>query len=159
MVVLPHAWPVATKESNIISQIDIEKGLNLLDQFPFIYAQTLKVPTVYVNTVGSTSNMIGLLGKIMSPEHFSFQGKSKIISQEGTLLASLDHKESSTFSDVLLQEKGFQVNLPKVYSKGGLHEGSAMLRRVIMPLDKLCGHLYYFLKQKERKQKTKGSEI
>ncbi|TVP86098.1 MAG: carbon-nitrogen hydrolase family protein [Acholeplasmataceae bacterium] len=149
VVVLPHAWPVASVENKIISRQDIEDARALLTSYPLVYPRYLHIPALFINTVGDMQTMKGLLGKFITPDAFSFQGMSTICDQNRNFIGQLDHQEGILTGTIVIQRPTIKWEMPKTYQKGWLHQGSTIIRHVIMPLDGLLGRLNYALRKKK----------
>lgn len=151
-VVLPYAWPVASTINAMITKKDVDNAMDLLDTYPFVYSTHLKIPTLFVNAVGKMQPMVGLLGKLMTVDAFSFKGHSKIISFDNHVVAEAAGDEEIISGTITVNHPLKTVSQPKVYSKGWLHQGSFMLRCILMPVDGLLGRIYYFFSGKRRNQ-------
>ncbi len=150
LLLMPHGSPMPYKTSKVITEADVEQIQEKTLSIPTLYAQALGVPAVFVNAVGALQPMAGLLGKFMTPEHFRLRGFSRIVDSDGALLGALDEEEGVLVAEVTLDLARKRYIAPPDYD-GWLHEGSAMTRKVMAPLDIAIGRATYALSRKRRR--------
>jgi len=151
LMLMPHAWPTLYRTSGLASEEDMLRMEKEMIGFAPLYASLLGVPAVFVNAVGTMGRMPGLVGKLMNPGLFRLQGLSRIVDLDGTLKGALGKKEGVLVSEVTLDPSRKQHKKPKDYG-GWLHPGSALLRKVIMPLDLAWSIVYYRFNLERRKK-------
>lgn len=150
LLLMPHGSPMPYKTSKIISAADIEQIREKTVALTTLYAETLGVPVVFTNAVGALQPMAGLLGKFMTPEHFRLRGFSRITDSDGALLGALGEEEGVLVAAVTLDPARKRYIAPPDHD-GWLHEGSAMTRKVMLPLDIAVGRASYALSRKRRR--------
>ena len=150
MLLMPHGSPMPYKTSKVISEADIEQIREKVISLSTLYAEALGVPVIFANGVGAMQPMAGLLGKFMTPEHFRLRGLSRITDSDGALLGALGEEEGILAAEVTLDPARKRYIAPPDYD-GWLHEGSAMTRKVIFPLDITLGRASYALSRKRRR--------
>lgn len=155
LLLMPHGSPMPYKTSKVITEADIEQIQEKTLSIPALYVQALGVPVIFVNAVGALQPMTGLLGKFMTPEHFRLRGFSRIIDSDGALLGELGEEEGVLVREVTLDPARKHYIAPPDHD-GWLHEGSAMTRKVIAPLDITVGRAFYALSRKRRRLATRS---
>ena len=150
LLLMPHGSPMPYKTSKVISEADIEQSREKTVSLTSLYAAALGVPVVFANAVGALQPMAGLLGKFMTPEHFRLRGFSRITDSDGTLLGALGEEEGVLVAEVTLDPARKRYIAPPDHD-GWLHEGSAMTRKVMFPLDIAVGRTFYALSRKRRR--------
>lgn len=130
ILLMPHAWPTLEKGS----QNEIELACEI--------TQLLKVPIVFANAIGSMEAMQGLMGKLMTPKKFQLRGNSCLINSVGNIVASLGSDPGFIIGDVELG-KISQENAPVPDYSGWIHQGSWLLRNIIIPFDIWRGQKIY----------------
>jgi N-carbamoylputrescine amidase len=150
MLLMPHGSPMPYKTSKVISEADIERAIGNTVSMTTLYAEALGTPVLFANAVGALQPMAGLLGRFMTPEHFRLRGFSRITDSDGALLGELGEEEGVLVSEVTLDPARKRYTAPPDYN-GWLHEGSAMTRKVILPLDIAVGRASYALSRKRRR--------
>jgi hypothetical protein len=94
--------------------------------------------------------LAGLLGRVMDPDVFRLQGGSRIIDSDGMLKAELGSGEGVIAADITLDPARKRSLKPPSYA-GWLHQGSAIARNNIIPLDIAFGVLSYALDPNRRR--------
>ena len=149
MLLMPHGSPMPYKTAKLISEADIEQAREKTASLATLYAGLLGVPVIFVNAVGALQPMAGLLGKFITPELFRLRGQSRIADSDSALLGDLGEEEGVLVTEVTLDPARKRYTAPPDYD-GWLHEGSAMTRKVILPLDIAAGRASYALSRKRR---------
>jgi N-carbamoylputrescine amidase len=144
LMLMPHAWPTLYKASKLAKEEDLLQMEEDVIRLAPLYAGLLGVPVVFVNAVGVMGQMSGLFGKIMDPTLFRLQGLSRIVDSDGTLKGALGKKEGVLVTEVTLDPSQRRYEQPKDYD-GNLNPGSALLRKVILPVDIALGTMAYRL--------------
>jgi N-carbamoylputrescine amidase len=133
-MLMPHASPAPFKTSAKIS----EKDIALFEQQPYMVAATyskyLRVPTIYVNAVGSFPKLMGGFGVKSFNENFRLMGGSLIVDAEGKLIAKMGSKEGYEISAITLGTTSETPVMPSVYHGKWLHPGNTLYRYLIMPM-------------------------
>lgn len=142
LVMMPHAWPTPHRTSKLVKEEDLRQMEEDVISLAPRYADLLGVPIVFVNAVGAMGGMTGVFGKIMDPDVFRLQGLSRIVDSDGTLKGALGKEEGLLVAEVTLDPSRKRYERPKDYD-GNLTPGSALLRRVILPLDIALGQIVY----------------
>ena len=150
ILLMPHGSPMPYKTSKVISEADIEQTKEKVISLGTLYAEALGVPVIFANGVGAMQPMAGLLGRFMTPEHFRLRGFSRITDSDGALLGALSEEEGVLVTEVTLDPARKRYIAPPDYD-GWLHEGSAMTRRVMFPLDIAVGRAFYALSRERRR--------
>jgi predicted amidohydrolase len=154
LLLMPHAWPTPYTTTRLVSEQDRQEQYAKTKQLPHYYAQLLGVPVIFVNQVGSMGRLSGFLGRIMKPEIFRLEGRSRIVDSDGTLKGELEAEEGLIIADVTLGRARQPAVEPKSYG-GWIDPGSALARKIIIPLDILFGRLRYTLSS-QRRRKARG---
>ena len=150
LLLMPHGSPMPYRTSKVITEADIEQIQEKTLSIPTLYAQALGVPAIFCNAVGALQPMTGLLGKFMTPANFRLRGFSRIVDSDGALLGALGEEEGVLVREVTLDPARKRYIAPPDHD-GWLHEGSAMTRKVIAPLDIAIGRAFYALSRKRRR--------
>ncbi len=130
LLIMPHAWPT------------MQDGLRDEWDFATTISHTLKVPTIFVNGVGSMQPLQGIMGKLMTPEKFELRGKSCIIDAKGQMMGGLDCEPGILVREVALGKLSNEKTIIPNYD-GWVHPGSRLLRKLIIPLDIWRGKKVY----------------
>ncbi len=138
---MPHAWATPLGTNKMIKESDFERIRKDLNEFPVTIAKALGVPSVFVNQLGDMPQMKGILGRLMSPKKFKLQGHSKIIDSNGNILAEMKNEEGFILAEVELKTATRKNKIPNY--NGWTHEGSKLLRKIIIPLDLFFGKRKY----------------
>ena len=138
---MPHAWATPLKADNMVKESDFERIRKDLNEFPVTIAKALEVPSVFVNQIGEMPQMNGILGRLMSPKKFKLQGHSKIIDSNGNILSAMEDKEGFIIAEVELKAATRKNDIPNY--NGWTHDGSKLLRKIIIPLDLYFGKRSY----------------
>ena len=103
----------------------------------------LKCPVVFINQVGTMDNMLGLFGKLMTPDNYRLQGFSRIIESNGNVLSEINDNEGIIYSDIDItkNETGGHAKVPNY--NGWVHEGSFVIRKILAPIDIAIGQMTY----------------
>ena len=130
LLIMPHAWP------------SIEQQDSELRDFVKTVRDLVKVPVVFVNPVGTMDRMRGLFGSIMARMGFGLRGHSMILDRRGKELAGL--KLETGLLSAELGEGRSDEPFPLVPDyAGSIVPGSAIIRRVIIPIDVFFGKRFY----------------
>jgi N-carbamoylputrescine amidase len=151
LILMPHAWPTPVRTTRLVSERDIREQREKPQQLAALYARCLGVPVAFVNGIGRMAPLAGLLGRVMPPDVFYLEGRSRIIDSDGTLKAALGDEAGVITADVTLDRSRKRSIKPPSYA-GWLHPGSAIARNVIIPLDIAFGVLSYRLDPRRRRK-------
>jgi N-carbamoylputrescine amidase len=157
LMLMPHAWPTPVRTTGLVSEQDIREQRAKPQQLAALYARCLGVPVVFLNGIGRMARLAGLLGRVMDPEVFRLEGRSRIIDSDGTLKVELGNEEGVMTADVTLDPARKRSLTPPSY-RGWLHPGSAIARHVIIPLDIVFGVLSYTL-DPLRRRRARNSQL
>lgn len=142
LIIMPHAWATPFCISQYTKQKDIDNAKTFVDSLGQIYADTLGVPVVFVNAIGSVPPMPGILGKLITPEYYCLQGGSSIFSPHDSPLCC-ENGEGYVMDEIEIGKHETRLkDEPKVYT-GWLHPGSIIARKIIIPFDTMKGRQYY----------------
>lgn len=141
LIILPHAWATPKTSSKLISEKDIFQAEQDLKTLGKLYAQYLKIPTIFINPWGIMPPMIGLFGKMMSSDLFTLNGSSAIFLPNGHAFYCQDQENQMTIDVDMTRSKG-EPKEPKFYY-GWIHKGSWMIRKILMPLEIRKGQRFY----------------
>ncbi|TVQ28036.1 MAG: carbon-nitrogen hydrolase family protein [Spirochaetaceae bacterium] len=150
LMLMPHGSPMPYKTSNVISENDIVETVEKALSVPGLYTDSLGIPAVFVNAVGTLQPMAGLLGKFITPETFRLRGFSRIVDSDGTVIARLGEEEGLIVGNITLDPSRKTFRTPPDHG-GWLHRGSWMTRNVLMPVDLAVGRLSYAVSRKRRR--------
>jgi N-carbamoylputrescine amidase len=150
LVLMPHAWPTPTRIGGPVSTYDLQQAKEHMEALPLVYARALGVPVVFVNQVGPIARIAGLIGRLMDPAQFRCQGQARIVDSDGDVVGSLGDEEGIIVADVTLDPARRQEGMPRSYG-GWVLPGSALPRKVIIPLDATVGTLRYRLRSARRR--------
>jgi N-carbamoylputrescine amidase len=157
LMLMPHAWPTPVRTTRLVSERDMREQRDRPQQLAALYARCLGVPVVFVNGIGRMAPLAGLLGRVMDPDVFRLEGRSRIVDSDGALKAALADEAGVITADVTLDPSRKLRIQPPSYG-GWLHPGSAIARNVIIPLDIAFGVLSYRLDpMRERKARQVAS--
>ncbi len=130
ILLMPHAWPT------------LETGSQDETEFALRIVQLLKIPIAFANGIGEMEPMQGLMGKLMSPSKFKLRGKSCIINSNGIIVASLSSEAGFIMNEVELGKISNEKAKVPDFS-GWIHDGSWLLRNIIIPFDIWRGEKIY----------------
>jgi predicted amidohydrolase len=99
-----------------VSERDIREQREKPQELAALYASCLGVPVVFVNGVGQMARLAGLLGRVLDPEVFRLEGRSRILDSDGTLKAELGAEEGLIAADVSLDPLRKRCMRPESYS-------------------------------------------
>lgn len=150
LVLMPHAWPTPVRVGGPVSARDLEQTNKHMEVLPLVYARHLGVPVVFVNQVGRIAPLAGLIGKLMDPNQFRCQGQARIIDSDGRVAGSLGDEEGVIVADVTLDPARKKASEPPSYG-GWVLPGSALPRKVVIPLDTVVGMLMYRVHEGRRR--------
>ncbi|MFO7584717.1 MAG: carbon-nitrogen hydrolase family protein [Anaerolineales bacterium] len=153
ILLMPHASPMLFKTSKHAKEADIERMRENTLSLTTLYAELLGVPVMFVNPVGELQPMSGLLGKFMTPASFRLRGMSRIADSDGVLVGEMDEQEGILVAEVTFDPARKRSGTPVDYD-GWLHRGSAVTRKVLIPIDNITGRLFYGL-SRERQRMAK----
>jgi hypothetical protein len=94
--------------------------------------------------------MAGLIGKLMNPAVWRFQGRSRIVGSDGRLAGEMGDEEGILLADVALDPQLRRTAEPMSYG-GWVLPGNALARKVVIPLDAAVGTLSYRLRAGRRR--------
>jgi len=151
LVLMPHAWPTPAKAGGPVKDADIAVQQARMTELPVLYARALGVPVVFANQVGPLARMGGLLGRLMSPKIYRLRGQSRIIDSDGSVLAELAEQEGVVVAGAVL-DPGRKHYQPQPGFGGWLQPGSALARKVIIPLDTAAAGACYRLSRERRRK-------
>lgn len=141
LIILPHAWATPKTSSKLISEKDIFQAEQDLKTLGKLYAQYLKIPTIFINPWGIMPPMIGLFGKMMSSDLFTLNGSSAIFLPNGKTFYCQDQENQITI-DIDMTMMKSETRGPKFYY-GWLHKGSWVIRKILMPWEIKKGRRFY----------------
>jgi N-carbamoylputrescine amidase len=101
--------------------------------------------------VGRMDRLAGLLGRVMDPEVFRLQGRSRIVDSGCNAQGRAWHDEGVIAADITLDPARKRSFIPPSYG-GWVHPGSALARKIIIPLDVVVGVLSYTLEPRRRRK-------
>ena len=130
ILIMPHAWP--TMQGGSKDEWD----------FAATISHSLKVPVIFVNSVGSIQPLQGIMGKLMTPEKFALRGRSCIVDAKGQMVGSLDCEPGILVKEAALGKLSNEKQIIPNYD-GWVHPGSGLLRKIIIPLDIWHGKRVY----------------
>jgi N-carbamoylputrescine amidase len=134
LMLMPHASPSPFETNAQISKSDLEH----FEQQPYVVASTyskyLRVPTVYVNAVGSFPEFIGGIGVKAFNKSFRLMGGSLITNPAGDLVLKMGSNEGYEISSISIGPTAEPPITPVVYHKEWLHQGNALYRYLVMPV-------------------------
>ena len=153
LLLMPHASPVPYRMSTLIKESDIMEAEGKIRDFAKLYAGFFGIPTVLVNQVGSIEGerWPGILGRLVTPEHFIYPGFSTIVDSDTIIKAQLQKQEGVIVADVTLDPARKRCTPIPDYG-GWIHPGSAIFRRIILGIDISWGKLQYRLGGGTRKK-------
>jgi len=132
-MLMPHASPAPYKTSPQIA----EKDIALFEKQPYMvasaYSKYLRVPTVYVNAVGSFPEFSGGFGAKSFNESFRLLGGSLITNGDGEIIVKMDSKEGYEIAAITLHSTLEKSVMPDIYHGKWLHPGNGLYRYLIMP--------------------------
>jgi predicted amidohydrolase len=143
MLLMPHAWPTPYKIGNGVKQEDIEFQNKELRELPIEMAKFLNCPVVFINQVGTMEKMLGLFGKLMTPDNYRLQGYSRIIESNGNVLSEMNDNEGIIYSDIDISQNKAIEYVPVPNYNGWIHEGSFIARKILAPIDIAIGQRKY----------------
>jgi N-carbamoylputrescine amidase len=151
LVLMPHAWPIPRVARGVVKDHDVREQLDHMRTLPVLYATALGVPAVFANLVGPFPRIPGVLGALLDPAVFALGGQSRVIDSDGAVRASVDVEEGAAVGDVALDPT--RKHLGAVPDHGGwLLKGSAVSRKLLVPLDIALGQVSYALSLKRAKK-------
>jgi N-carbamoylputrescine amidase len=162
LLLMPHASPVPYRTSTLIKESDISKAEEKIRDLAKFYAGLFGVPVVLVNQVGSIEGerWPGILGRLVTPEHFIYPGFSTIVDSDTIVKAQIQKQEGVIVTDVTLDPTRKRCTPIPDYG-GWIHPGSAIFRRILLGIDVSWGKFCYRLDGGTRRKivarKTKES--
>jgi N-carbamoylputrescine amidase len=157
VILMPHAWPTPSKAAGLVSEDDVATQRRRMIELPSLYARSLGVPVVFVNQIGPLMPIGGILGRLMNPRIWRLCGQSRIIDSDGCLLGQLAEQEGVLTAVATMDPRRKHYRQPPSYG-GWLQPGSALARKVIIPLDILTGTLTYS-RSRERARKARACAV
>jgi hypothetical protein len=149
LVLMPHAWPTPARAAGLVSAADVAGQQRRMVDLPSLYARSLGVPVVFVNQIGPLAPIGGILGRLMNPTIWRLRGQSRIVDSDGALLGALAEQEGILTAAASLDPSRRRY-LPQPSYGGWLQPGSALARKLIIPLDILTGRLSYTISPERR---------
>lgn len=161
LMLMPHASPAPTRPGGLVNEHDITGARAKARGMAPLYARLLGVPAVFVNQVGPMGGCRGrrpgILFKLLDPDNFRLTGLSTIADTGGQVKAELGwNEEGIVIADVTLDPARKARIRPESHG-GWLHPGSAVLRRLILPLDGALGRLSYALSPSRKRRARRVS--
>jgi N-carbamoylputrescine amidase len=144
LVLMPHAWPTPARAAGLVSEADVRLQRERVGDLPRLYARLLGVPVVFVNQVGPLLPIGGILGRLMDPGIWRLRGRSMIVDSDGSVAGQLSEEEGALVGTVSMDLARGRFEEPTGFG-GWLQPGSALARRVFIPLDIATGRLSYAL--------------
>jgi N-carbamoylputrescine amidase len=141
-VLMPHAWPVPARAAGAIKQEDVQVAQADMLRLAPLYAELLGVPAVFANLSGPIAPMSGILGMFLRPDIYHLAGGSQIIDANGTRLAALQTEPGWIAADITLDPECKRRTPPPDHG-GWVREGSAISRKLLVPLDITLGKWSY----------------
>jgi N-carbamoylputrescine amidase len=150
VILMPHAWPTPVRAAGLVSAADVAAQQRRMIELPALYACALGVPVAFANQVGPLEPIGGILGRLMDPAVWRLQGQSRIVDSDGTVLGALSDQEGVLTATARMNPGLWHYREPSGYG-GWLQPGSAVARRVVIPLDIGAGRLSYALSRRRRR--------
>lgn len=152
LVVMPHAAPMLVEPSRAGGAADIAAQHERMQGLPVLYAKALGVPVVFANQVGPFGRVSGLIGSAMTRLNLRLLGLSRIVDCDGSVVAELGEEEGVAVAGVVL-DPARKVFDPPPDHHGRVYPASAVLRRVVYPLDIGLGRIAYRLGTRGRRRR------
>jgi N-carbamoylputrescine amidase len=133
-MLMPHASPAPYKTGPNISEKDQEVFEKQPYEVASAYSKYLRVPTIYVNAVGSFPEFMGGFAVKSFYESFRLLGGSLITDSNGELVAKMGSEEGYEVTGITLGNASGEPVTPPVYHGKWLHPGSTVYRYIIMPM-------------------------
>lgn len=143
VLIMPHACPTPFKTNNNITIEDIENQRKELNELPMNLSNILDVPTIFINQIGSFEPMDGIFGKLMDPEYFQMEGFSKIVDKGKVIIGEAADQEGILIGEIEIKAKSNLIVNEIPNYQGWIHPGSKIVRKIIGPIDVLCGQFVY----------------
>ncbi len=148
LLLMPHAAPVPYRTGGLVNEKDIPEAHESLSQMTPRYARLIGIPVMFINQVGprGTEKWFGMLGSLMSPEHFKIGGLSTIADLDGAVCAWLDDSaEGLIVADVTLDPSRKITTHPVGHGRygGGFVTPHPALFEAICAVDAFFGQLHY----------------
>lgn len=107
LLLMPHAWPLPTEPSRLVSREDIERQRANMTELPARYARGLGIPAAFTNLSGTLDlggeRSPGFLGALLPPpEKYGFPGYAAIHAASGEILRSRADGEGWIVGEVVL---------------------------------------------------------
>lgn len=132
-MIMPHANPSPYKTGPNISEADLTR----FKEFPHLvasaYSKHMRVPSVYVNPVGTFPEFMGGFGVKSFNENFHLAGGSLITDASGDMITKMDHQEGYITATIKPGKTTQNPEKPTIYHGKWLHPGSAIYRYLILP--------------------------
>jgi N-carbamoylputrescine amidase len=132
-MLMPHAAPSPYKTGSQITEDDIVRFNN----FPYLvasaYSNYLRVPSIYVNPVGTYPEFMGGFGVKSFNEDFQLMGGSIITNASGDMITKMDTKEGYITASITPGKTDQEPEKPVIYHQKWLHPGNAIYRYLILP--------------------------
>jgi len=153
LFLMPHASPVPYRTSTLIKESNISNAGEKIRNLAQLYAGLFGIPVVLVNQVGDIEGerWPGILGRLITPEHFNYPGFSTIVDSNIVVKAQLQKQEGVIVADVTLDPTHKRCTPIPDYG-GWIHPGSTILRKIILGIDISWGKLQYKLSKGTRKK-------
>jgi N-carbamoylputrescine amidase len=150
VILMPHAWPTPARAAGLVSAADVAAQQRRMIELPALYARALGVPVAFANQIGPLQPIGGILGRLMDPTIWRLRGQSRIVDADGTVCDALSDQDGVVTAKTIMDPGLWHYTPPRDYG-GWLQPGSALARRVIIPLDIGTGRLTYSLSRQRRR--------
>lgn len=126
VILMPHAWAMSVDKDNHVRRENIVKT-DFLGQ---TYAEAFGVPVIFANAKGDVEQMAGITGKLM--KDYRLMGQSGVYFPDGRVM-HFDVREICSF-EADISKPGALTKEIRFYD-GYIDKGSALFRKVVLPLD------------------------
>ena len=132
-ILMPHANPAPYKTGSQISADDLAHFSKLPYLVASAYSNYLRVPSVYVNMVGTFPEFMGGFGVKSFNENFQLLGGSIITDASGDMITKMGADEGYITATITPGKTAQEPEKPVIYHKKWLHPGSAIYRTFVLP--------------------------
>jgi len=159
LMLMPHAWPGPSADSNQINQELILRSREKARDLACIYAKLLGVPVVFTNHVGpiGRERWMGIIGSKIDPDSTSMIGMATISDANGCLVAQADDSTET----IITAELDLHPSVQRIQSEparfgnygGGWLDASAssnFLRDLVCYIDSFLGSMNYKISSERR---------
>ena len=126
LILMPHAWAMSVKEDGSVKRENKIKT----DFLCKAYSEAFGVPVVFANARGQVEQMAGITGKLM--KDYQLKGQSGVYFPNGTATRFMEREVCLFEAD--MSKPGTLTQKIKFYG-GYIDKGSALFRKVVLPLD------------------------